>query len=184
MKLLRELLELRILSEEEEENKDEETDMKKQLQDMFTTADGAGNLQPYVKDELIDAKAATAGDKIHVNFPNEPVKDVIAKNDDMIIRMTDNTNAVKVMSKRDFENEYEPDKSNSQADAEGFITYRPKGQILAFQYSEHEPLTLQDEQGHTIHVKFGDYLGYPLDDSSTLIQLDKSHFEDKYRLAD
>jgi len=183
MKLLQELL---LLREEEEEQKpsDKETDLKQKLQDMFKEADSGGQLQAYVKIETLQAKDATAGEEVHVNFPGEPAHNAVAKQTDMLVRDSENPNAIKLVPKNEFENDYEPEKDDSHPDAEGFVSYRPKGQVLAFQYNEHEPLQLKDEHGHTVHVKYGDYLGYPIDDATTLIQLDKSHFEKAYRLAE
>ena len=159
--------------------------MKQQLQDMFTAADSTGTLQPYVKNETLQARPAQPNEEVKITFPGVPSKTVTASPEhDLVVRDSNNTNAVKVEPKVEFEKEYEPEKQDSQPDAEGFMSYRPKGQILAFQYNEHEPLRLQDEHGHTIHVKYGDYLGYDSSDSTVLIQLDKSHFEKTYRLED
>lgn len=163
---------------------DEHKSMKEKLQDMFKEADSNGSLQPYVKNETLQAKEANVGEQIHQNFPGVPAKNVVTKEGDLVVRDAENPNSIKVVPKHEFEAEYELEKTDSKPDAEGYIPYRSKGQILAFQYNEHEPLRLQDEHGHTIHVKFGDYLGYPIDDATTLVQLDKTHFEQNYRLAD
>lgn len=194
MNLLQELLNL---TEEEEQKVDAETDkkpepktgnesddMKQQLQDMFEKADTDGNLQPYVKTEIIQARPAKPDEEIHITFPHTPNKKAIAKKGDMVLRLADNPNAMNILAKKIFDKEYEVAEDEAKPDAEGFVNYRLKGHILAFQYTEHEPLTLKDEKGHTIHVKYGDYLGYPIDDSTTLIQLDKAHFEKYYRLAE
>jgi len=201
MGILQELLELRqrsLLDEADEEqttNDDDkstskpeeetkEKSMKEHLQDMFKEADGNGSLQPYVKNETLQAKDANVGEQIHQNFPGVPPKNIVTKEGDLVVRDAENPNSIKVVPKHEFEAEYELEKSDSKPDAEGYLPYRAKGQILAFQYNEHEPLTLQDEHGHRVHLKYGDYLGYPLDDATTLIQLDKTHFEKSYRLAD
>lgn len=161
---------------------DEHKSMKDHLQDMFKEADSNGSLQPYVKNETLQAKEANVGEQIHQNFPGVPAKNVVTKEGDLVVRDAENPNSIKVMPKHEFEAEYELEKTDSKPDAEGYIPYRSKGQILAFQYNEHEPLRLQDEHGHTIHVKFGDYLGYEVSDATVLIQLDKTHFEKTYRL--
>lgn len=201
MSILQELLELRQRSLHEEDEKveggdggdqnkegaattDEHKSMKDHLQDMFKEADSNGSLQPYVKNETLQAKEANVGEQIHQNFPGVPAKNVVTKEGDLVVRDAENPNSIKVVPKHEFEAEYELEKSDSKPDAEGYVPYRSKGQILAFQYNEHEPLKLQDEHGHTIHVKFGDYLGYEVSDASVLIQLDKTHFEQNYRLAD
>lgn len=184
MKLLMELLQLREEGEEEQKPSDKETDLKQKLQDMFKEAESSGQLQAYIKIETLQAKDATEGEEIHVNFPGEPSHNATAKHGDLVVRDSENPNAVKIVPKAEFDQEYEPEKDNSEADAEGFISYRPKGQVLAFEYNDHEPLQLKDEHGKVIHVKYGDYLGYPIDDASTLVQMDKSHFEKAYRLAD
>lgn len=178
MNLLQELLEM------QKSYLKENDDLEQKLQDMFSTADEAGKLQPYIKNETIQARPASEDEEINVSWEGEPRKTIHAHSTDFVVRDSENPNSVKVLTKIELEKEYELEKNDSKPDAEGFISYRPKGQILAFQYEEHETLALKDEHGHLIHVKFGDYLGYPIDDETTLIQLDKSHFEKSYRLAD
>jgi len=162
----------------------ENDELEQQLQDMFSKADEDGTLQPYVKNEAIDARPATEDEEVNATWKGEVHKTVHAKLGDYVVRDSENPNSMKIMPKREFETQYEPEKTDSKQDAEGYVSYRPIGQILAFQYNEHEPLALKDDNGHTVHVKFGDYLGYPIDDETTLIQLDKTHFEQSYRLAD
>ena len=158
-------------------------DFKSQLLDLFKQADSAGNLQPYQKAEAVQVRPAAEGEEIQVDFPGEFKKAKVAIKGQYVVRDTQDPTKMKLVDKKELDREYTPDQTEQQADAEGFLKYMPNGQIVAFEYNEHEPLKLIDDNGRKIIIKFGDYLGYPVDDASELIRLDKSHFEQAYRLA-
>lgn len=162
----------------------ENEEMKEKIQDLFSAADSNGALQPYVKDEVIEVRDAVEDEEIKITWPGSVHKVKHAVQGEYVIRLANNTNAVNLITKKELEKEYELDQVEEKPDAEGFVSYRPKGQILAFEYNEKEPLKLKDNNGTTVNVKFGDYLGYSIDDDTTLIHLDKNHFESSYRLAD
>lgn len=173
--ILKELL----LKEEEEA-----AELEKTLRGLFDNAESSGSLQPYVSSETIQARAAVQGENIHSNFPGEAAKTSSAKKTDFVVRHESDPSKLKLISGKELEENFQLVDADEVEDAEGFKTYQPKGELMAFEYGENAPLELKDENGKVIHVKHGDYLGYPSDDSSHLIHLDKSHFEKTYRLAD
>jgi hypothetical protein len=177
---------MKLIAEGEEEEQDDQStpaDLKKKLQELFKKADGDGSLQPYIKDEIIQVKSADINEPVHVTFPGEPNRTINPREGDFVLRTEEDPNKLMVINQKDLDAKYEVQDVNAEPDGEGYLNYRPKGQVLAFEYTEHEPLELKDSRGKLFHVKYGDYLGYPIDDSTTLIQMDKNHFEKRYRLA-
>lgn len=158
-------------------------DFKSQLLDLFKKADSAGDLQPYQKAEVVQVRPATEGEEIQVDYPGEFKKTKIAGKGEYVVRDTQDPTKMKLVTKQELDQEYSPDQADQQPDAEGYLKYTTNGQIVAFQYNEHEPMKLIDDNGRKITIKFGDYLGYNTNDASELIRMDKAHFEKEYRLA-
>lgn len=154
-------------------------DFKTQLLDLFKNA----KLQPYEKADAVQVRPASEGEEIQVDFPGEFKKTKIAAKGDYVVRDLQDPTKMKIVTKQELEREYTSDQAETQPDAEGFIKYIPQGQVIAFQYADHEPLKLKDDNGRKITIQYGDYLGYMSDDSTEMVRLDKGHFEKAYRLA-
>ena len=169
-------------ADDNDEHKHPDT-FEDQLKELFSKADSDGSLQPYQQSQTIQVRPANPNEEIHIKFPGELTKSVTAKKGEFVIRDPEDPSLMKVMSKLELDRDFEPEGQTQQPDAEGYVTYNPKGEVMAFQYQENEPLKLKDDNGRRITIKHGDYLGYPAIDASELIRMDQQHFEKKYQLA-
>jgi hypothetical protein len=159
----------------------EEHETKIKLPELFKQADEAGNLKSFVSALEVQIRDAVKDEEIHVHFPGSVTGTKHAKEGEYVVRNPENINQLKIISAEEFDDYEEVDETPNK-DAEGYNTYRLSGEVQAFEYVDNEPLELKDERGHVIHIKHGDYLGYPSDDSTTLIKLSKDAFEKAYRL--
>lgn len=159
----------------------EEHETKVKLPELFKQADEAGNLHSYISAAEVQIRTAEKDEEIKVDFPGAVRGTKHAKEGDYVVRSIDNINQLKIISKEDF-NDYVLVDDTPDKDAEGYNNYRIDGEVQAFQYVDNEPLELKDDHGHIIHIKHGDYLGYPSDDATTLIKMNKESFEKAYRL--
>lgn len=166
----------------DEEHKHPDT-FKDKLLELFQKAKENNSLQAYEKAETVQIRPSNDKEQIQVKYPGSITGPKTTKPGDFVLRSEDDPTLMKIVSKQELEKGYEIENSEAEPDAEGFVKYIPKGQIIAFQYSENEPIKLKNEQGIKITIQYGDYLGYPADDASELIRLDKNHFEKQYRLA-
>lgn len=170
-----------------EEGSDEDhkhpNDFKDKLLELFSKAKSDGTLAAYDRAEMVQIRSAQDGEQIEVKYPGEAEQMRVAKQGEFVLRDQEDPTQQKVLTKQELDAEFEPDTAEVEPDAEGFVKYFPKGQLIAFEYNEQVPLKLKDDKGVNLIVQHGDYLGYPSDDSKMLIRLDKAHFEKKYRLA-
>lgn len=158
-------------------------DFKDKIVELFSKAKSDGTLVAYDRAETVQIRSAQDGEQIEVNYPGEVPKTRVAKKGEFVLRNEENPTQLKILSKQELDSEFEPDTAEVEPDAEGFVKYIPKGQLIAFEYNEQVPLKLKDDKGLQFIVQHGDYLGYPSNDSRMLIRLDKAHFEKRYRLA-
>lgn len=159
-----------------------ETD-KEKLTKLFSDADENKKLNSYTRKQVFQIRPGAKGEEVHINFPGEIFKNTTVEDEESyIVRMADNVNKIKIIDKEEFEKKYEIINPNKKADAEGFLDYNEKGDILAFLYEENEVLNLSIS-GHRIKINVNDYVGYHMDDPDTLLILPKSKFEQIYQLS-
>jgi hypothetical protein len=155
---------------------------KQTLINLFADADKNNLLKAYTNKQTYQIKQAQEHEEVHINFPGEVTKKTNAKAGQYILRMPESINKIKLLSSEDFENNYELVSANEKPDAEGFLDYIEKGEILAFMYPENEPLDLTIS-GHFIKVTPNDYIGYDVTNPKLLIVLPKVKFEQQYKLS-
>lgn len=200
--ILQELLQIQLLKEfepghpedrnkptdnEEEETSQEEPSQhiqnsKEMLTKLFKDADDANTLMVYVPQTAYEIRQAKEGEQIHISWPGETSKVTNAEPDQYVVRNPEQVSKIKLIDKEEFEEKYEQMNPQDHPDAEGFMSYRTKDEILAFQYTEKETLSI-NVSGHTIKIEPEDYVGHPASNAKQLIVMSKTDFEKKYRLS-
>jgi hypothetical protein len=156
-----------FIKEDEEKPNDKEV-----LTKLFNEADEADQLKVYVAQETFEIKLAKPEEEIHVNFPGEPAGTKHAKDGEYILRSSEDVKRIKIIDQDEFET-YELLSPEEKPDAEGFNTYRTDDEVVAFQYTEKELLSL-NISGHFIKIQPDSYVGHPLNDPKKLIVKSKT----------
>lgn len=170
-------------AEGEEEKPDQHAQNSRDtLTNLFKAHDDDNTLAVYVRNDSFQIRQAQPEEQIRVSWPGENTSMVHAEEGQYVVRNPDQTAKMKLIDANDLKEKYEMIDTNAKPDAEGFISYRLKGEVLAFQYVEKETLDI-NVSGHTIKIEPEDYIGHPSDNSKKLIIMSKTDFEAKYRLS-
>jgi hypothetical protein len=159
-----------------------EKDGKEQIVELFAKADEADELKVYVNQATYQIKQAQQDEEVKINWPGQQATTKKANAEEYIVRMPEQLQKLKVIEEDELEEKYEQVNPNEKPDAEGFVVYRSKQEVLAFQYTEKELLKI-NVGGHQIKISPEDYVGHPVSNPKKLLVISKADFEKKYRLS-
>jgi len=159
-----------------------EKDGKEQIVELFAKADEADELKVYVNQATYQIKQAQQDEEVKINWPGQQATTKKANAEEYIVRMPEQLQKLKVIEEDELEEKYEQVNPNEKPDAEGFVVYRSKQEVLAFQYTEKELLEI-NVGGHQIKISPEDYVGHPVSNPKKLLVISKADFEKKYRLS-
>lgn len=164
------------------QDNEHDKDGKDTLVQMFADADEKDELKVYVNQATYQVKQALEDEEVKINWPGQSATTKRATAEEYIVRNPEQLQKMKVIEKDELEKDYEQVNPNEKPDAEGYVIYRSKKEVLAFQYNEKELLQI-NVGGHQIKISPEDYIGHPISNPKKLLIISKADFEKKYRLS-